>query len=110
MTTIHTKSGCSSNTRKYVAIIVAAPPAIAAWTLIIGESGCHFKPLSAVAREGKGLCVRHMVALWSEQDVPAWRCVHVVYKRKWGGRLPSAVYKTGLDDSCMHACIGGVLE
>ena len=45
--------------------------------MIIGESGCHFKLLSAVAREGKGLCARHMVALWSEQDVPAWRCAHV---------------------------------
>ena len=45
--------------------------------MIIGESGCHFKLLSAVACEGKGLCARHMVALWSEQDVPAWRCAHV---------------------------------
>ena len=75
-----TKTGSSSNSRKHVAIVVAAPPAIAAWTLIIGKSSSHFKLFSAVACEGKGLCTPHMVALWGEQDVAAWRYVCVVQR------------------------------
>jgi len=50
-------------------------PVIAAGSLIIGDSGCHLKLLSAVACEGDGLCGPHVVALGCEQDV----AVHVPF-------------------------------